>query len=431
SQLVAVGDNGHLYKITSGATTDLGTMGTGYLPVCKPAYHNGGTKQYLIIPHNTGSARPYKWNGSTLTLSTTVPAAAVCAVYKSRLVMANSSTNRNRLWFSPVTTTSGADIDQTWNTSSWLDVDYPVVGLAPLQNSLLVFSTHQTERLTGTTPPPGTDFDHAPVGKIGCVDARSITIWQNYAIFANTHSIYLTNGVGFRDLLAEAGLTSYWQGILAGYTGGGGGGSPIVGPSTWTIASGLLWNRFLLVTVLNGSTHVDTLCCDLPRNAWWRFSNMRAVMYATATDVRDELYYADRSTGRVVALSGCWSPASSNKTDADGTAVAPLLETRVIAPSAGIKTYGIGRVSYDLRGAAADNPTLAVSFARGLEATTFQAAAESPLSETTDETRRKFTIGGQSQGVTVRLAQTGPSAKTELYSLEAEVLPIGEEYGGQ
>src|SRR5881394_886308 len=55
SQLLGVGDNGHLYKVTAGTTTDVGTMGAAYVPRCKPVFHNGGTKQYVIIPPNSGA----------------------------------------------------------------------------------------------------------------------------------------------------------------------------------------------------------------------------------------------------------------------------------------------------------------------------------------------------------------------------------------
>ena len=422
SQLLAVGDNGHLFKVTSGTTTDIGLMGTKYVPTCKPVFHNGGTKQYVIVPTSDGSAAFKKYNGTTIASAVaTAPKGTVCSVYKSRLVLANDGTNLVRIWFSPVTVTSGADIDQVWDTTNaWVDAQYPVVGLAPLQNMLLIFSHHATERLTGTTPPPGSDFDHAPVGSIGCTDARSITVWQNYAIFANTRSIFMTNGVGFKDLLADAGMVNYWQSILTGYS-----------TSTWSIASGILWSKYLFVAVMNGSTFVDCLVCNLPRNAWWRWSNLQAMSFSTAVDVKDELYYADRSTNRLVALSGCWLPAAGNKNDANGTAVAPVLETKVVAASPSLKNYGIGRVAYDMRDAASDNPTLAVSVAKGLEATSFSAVPESPLAETTDETRTKVTLAKLSQGLTVRLTQSGPSSKTEIYALEHEVMGLGEEYGSQ
>jgi len=425
SQLLAVGDNGHLYKITSGATTDVATLGAAYVPTCKLVYHHGGQKDYVIIPSNNGSGVPYHYNGTTATaMIASVAKGTVMATYKSRLVLANDGVNKVRLWFSPIniqgTPPPGADLDQPWDPLSYVDADFPVVGLAPLQNSLLVFSTQQTERLTGTTPPPGTDFDHAPVGGIGCTDARSISIWQNYAIFANPRSIFMTNGVGFRDLLTEAGLVRYWQGILAGYS-----------RSTWIISTGVLWDKFLFVGVMNGPTLVDCLVCNLVRNAWWRFSNIRAAMFAAAVGARDDLYYADMGTNRVNSVASCWFPAGVNKADADGTAVQPVLETKVIASTPNVKTYARCWLDYDLRDAATDNPTLAFQVAPGLEATTFSTVAESPLPETPDELRKTVSCVKTSQGLTARITQTGPSAKTEIYALEFETIGPGQEYGTQ
>jgi hypothetical protein len=422
AQLLAIGDNGHLYKVTSGATTDINTLGAAYIPVCKPVYHHGGTKEYVIIPTSDGSASPKHYNGSVVSaMVATVPKGTICATYKGRLVLANDHVNKVRLWFSPATVAGGADLDQAWDaTNAWVDADFPVTGLAPLQNSLLIFSHEQTERLTGTTPPPGTDFDHAPVGAIGCSDARSISIWQNYALFANPRSIFMTNGVGFKDLLQEAGLVRYWQGILSGYSS-----------STWTIATGILWDKFLFVSVMNGNTFVDCLISNLARNAWWRFSNIKAAMFTAAVGLRDELYYADLSAPRATGASGCWFPAASNKVDADGTTIAPVLETKVLQPTPNVKTYGRCWIDYDLRDAATDNPTLAVQVAPGVEATTFSTVPESPLPESTDEIRKTITAAKTSQGLTMRLTQNGPSAKTEIYALELETLSVGQEYGTQ
>lgn len=421
SQLLAIGDNGHLYRITSGATTDVATLGAAYIPACKLIYHHGGTKEYVVIPTNDGSALAKRWNGSVVsTMVASAPKGTVCTTYKSRLVLANDKVHKVRLWFSPATVDNGTDIDQVWDAEAWLDADYPVVGLAPLQNTLLIFSNQQTERLTGTTPPPGTDFDHGLVGGIGCTDARSISVWQNYAIFANARSIFMTNGVGFRDLLTDAGLVRYWQGILSGYS-----------YPTWTISSGILWDKFLFMAVMNGNTFVDCLVSNLTRNSWWRFSNIDAAMFTSAVGIRDDLYFADLSAPRATAVASCWFPASVNKFDADGSTVAPTLETRVLGASPNVKTYGRSWLDYDLRDAGTDNPTLTVQVAPGLEATTFSAVPESPLPESADEVRKTVSASKTSQGLSVRLSQIGPSAKTEIYSIELETIGVGEEYGTQ
>jgi hypothetical protein len=74
-------------------------------------------------------------------------------------------------------------------------------------------------------------------------------------------------------------------------------------------------------------------------------------------------------------MSGLFTPTASNKNDADGTAVTPLLEYRLFGQGTGLKAYGFGRLTYDMRDAASDNPTLAVTAAPGVEATTYAAVS--------------------------------------------------------
>ena len=95
----------------------------------------------------------------------------------------------------------------------------------------------------------------------------------------------------------------------------------------------------------------------------------------------------------------------------------------MIGDGPGLKAYGFGRITYDMRDYAMDDPTLAVSVAPGIEATTYAAVSESPLAETTDADRKRFTIAKDTQAINVKLEQTGASSKTEIYSLESEVRP--------
>lgn len=407
SKLVGIGDNGHLYTVTSGTTTDVSTMGTGFPGVDIPKLRIGGGKNLLVIPASDGTTAPKTYDGTTVaTLGGSPAAGKYAAVYKTRVVLANTSANPNRIFFSPT-----PDPTTTWDTAtSWIDADYPVTGLAALNNALLIFSSGRTERLVGSTPPPGSDMTRSPLGSIGCTDARSIAIQEGNAIFANPRGVYLTNGAGFKSLTAEAGIETYWQSLFSGYD-----------PATWVISGGVYRSAFYVVSVLdnNGALKV-TLMCNVARPAWWRLTNVKGMMWSPALGAADELYYADRATNRIVAISGMFSPAAGNKNDADGTAVTPLLEGRLRGEGIGLKAFGFGRLNYDMRDAATDAPTMAVSVATGVEATTFAAVSESPLAATTDETRKRFTVAKTSQGVTIRLQQTHASSKTEIYAVEVE-----------
>ena len=406
SQVVGVNNANALYKVTAGATTSLGGSTVAGGIVDKPKLRIGGGKNLLVFPCADGTTSPIYWDGSAApaSLGGSPPAGKFSEIYKTRLVLAGKSGNENRLYFSPT-----PDITSTWDTTnSWIDCDHAVTGLAALHNALLIFSQGHVERIIGSTPPPGSDMDRAPLGDVGCTDARSIIVQEGNCLFANPRGIWLTNGAGFASLTTEGGIESYWQSLLVGYD-----------PSTWTIAAGIQ-RSFYVVTVTDNSSNYTTLMCNVPRRAWWRLTNIKAKMYAQGVGAQDELYYADQGAPRVVKMSGVFMPSASNKNDADGTAVAPMLETRARGGGPGLKSFGDGHLSYDMRDAASDNPTLAVTFAKGLEATTYTAAAESPLAETTDLTRTRFSTGVDSQALSVKFTQSNASSKTEIYALEVD-----------
>jgi hypothetical protein len=146
-------------------------------------------------------------------------------------------------------------------------------------------------------------MDRAPVGSIGCTDARSIVVQEGNAIFANPRGVYLTNGAGFASLTTEGFIETYWQSLFVGYD-----------PSTWTIAAGVLRSFYFVFILDNNGALVDALMCYVPNRAWWRLTNMRGLMFASAVGAQEELYYADRSTNRIVKLSGIFTPARATRT---------------------------------------------------------------------------------------------------------------------
>jgi hypothetical protein len=277
-----------------------------------------------------------------------------------------------------------------------------------LQNALLVFTEDDTSRLIGNTPPPGGDLAAGPVGSVGCTDARSIVVMRGNAIFANPSGVFITNGVAPVDITAEGGISSYWRGLFSGYTRSG-----------WIISAGQ-YGDYYVVSVMNGSTFVDCLVCDVPSRSWVRLANIKASMFAAATGAAPELYYADRSTNRVVKLGTSLDPSATAKNDADGSAVTWSAELKLIGSGPGLKRFGHGRLTYDMQDAATDNPTLAVSFAENVTAPSFTASPESPLAETTDVTRKRFTVNREAQGLTIKLAQSNASSLTRVYAVEVE-----------
>lgn len=414
AQLLAVGDNGHVYKITAGTTTDIGTRAGSNVYYLKPTTTPGA--KHVVFPNDGGTAHD-KYDGTTFAASASAVALLHTANYKSRLVGASGNAGeQNRNYFSGT-----PDVNAAWDTAnSYIDSDNPISGYAALNNALLIFSNGAMERIIGATPPPNSDMDRAPVSPVGCTDCRSIVQVGPYVYFANPEGVYLTNGSTPVSLTEQGGISSYWRSLFDGYVTA----APVPSSSTWTIAAG--WYRgFLFVTVLNELKQLQsTLMCNLARRAWWRLTNLTATSYATSVD-GSELYYGNGDTNRVTKLAGIFTPGASNKNDANGVAVAPTIEFAPVGRTPGVKSYGFGRLDFYMNDVATDNPTMAIGVKGGIkpEAGTFTTPAESPLLETTVVDRRRFSICQESQSITISLAQTNASGKTEIYALEVEQRP--------
>lgn len=406
AQVLAVGENGHLYTVTSGTTTDVSSLGAVFNSRHKPVVVPSSGAIIAVFFANDGTTAPKRWTGAAAaTLGGTPPTALMGAYYKQRLVLANSLANPNRIWFSPV-----PSVESTWDTAnSYIDTEQAVSGLAALNNTLLVFHRGSTERIIGATPPPNSDMDKAKIWDIGCTDARSIVVQDGNCLFANPRGVYLTNGSTPVSLTQQGGINNYWRSLFPGYD-----------PVTWSIACGVT-QQFLFVTVqTDAGVNVAQLLCHVPTRAWMRLSNIRAMMFANAGESYDDLYYADRTAARVVTLAQVFDPATGNRNDADGTAVLPTIEFAPSGPGVGVNSYGFGRLDYDMPGAST-SPTLGITVKAGLQAErTSWVPAESPLAETTAITRKRFSICRDAQAVTVSLAQSVASDRTEVYALEVE-----------
>jgi hypothetical protein len=404
--LVAIGDNGNLYTISASTTTNRGSVTVFPFSL---AYRVGGGKQQLIIVGQGGV--PRIWNGTTLSVMGGGPPSGCMysAVYKTRLILAGVAAEPQRMFFSPT-----PDIESAWNTTdSYQDADYPITGLASLQNAVIIFQKERISRLTGTDPPPFGNFDLAPIADIGCPESRSISTWQNTVIFANPEGVFQTGGVGYNNLSRTGGMQSYWESLFGNYNA-----------NTWQIASGIM-NDILFINILDDTgALVDAFTVYLRSNSWARLSNWRAMHYTFAPDIQVGLFYADRSAPRVVSASGVFYPQAINKADANGVSITPFMQTRPFRPSPTLNHYGFGWLHYDVRDAASDNPRMDVRQATGYEAQTFVPVRESPLKETTDEEPERFTMAKVAQAISLRIQQTQPSAKTELYGISAQVRPL-------
>lgn len=415
---LAVGSDGHVYKFTASAETD---VGTAFAVAQNPVYHRSNAAGLAVILAASGSTTPKSYDGTTFQdLAGSPPQGIYGDVWNDRTLIANTAAQPQRLYFSPVGNAAG-----TWDTTNaWEDMKLPIVGVAVIRTGILLFHDHSTAVLTGTTPPSATSIGDLtlrdPVFDVGCIDARSIVKYNDTAIFAASRGIYQTDGNTIRSLTDMGGMGSYWATLLASYT------------TSWHISAGIYHDTYI-VSVMNGTTFVDCLAYDLTWKFWYRLSNFPGRAFARQGGLFEETYMALGSSGRVASLSSILQPAAGVKNDANGTAVTPYYETaffrgwqhwhRKWVPSMAIQSWRRAYLSYELTDAASDNPILTMSYATDLTASSYTALSPT-LTENTSYKRIHRNVFTQGNGLMLKVAQTNASADTLLHAIEIEYTPL-------
>lgn len=399
TKLLAIDEDGRLYSIASnGTVTDIGAA----VAVSQnPVFH----RDKAIIPAAGGSTAPKYYDGSTLgNLGGSPPNAVYATVSTDRTVLGRTSANPNRIWFSDPGDPAGWD-----TTNVYWDFNDPVTGMAALRSAILVFHDSTISRLRGTTPPPDTDMiSDDPMFNVGCTDARSIVTFGDRVIFANPEGIFITDGSAEPASLTDlCGMTTYWQELLSGYT-----------TASWTLTAGVL-RGYYFICVMDGTTFKDAAMIDMRRESWWRLSNVDARAMWGAEGAADELYFGRRGAARVGKLSPIFMPSSTVKNDGDGDAVAAVFESPFYEGKQGEKGWRRLYVGMELTDYASDNPTVAVSYVKTPEETSYTALTGS-LAESTTRTTRKKDLGFAADGVAFKLTRAN-AGDFLLYSLEAEV----------
>lgn len=401
-RLVAVDEDGNLCRIAVDGTGDVTNIGAGVVTLQNPQQLGG----LVFVTANDGTTVPKSWDGTTLqTLAGSPPAGKYAAVWKALALIANTAAEPQRLYFS---TTDYSAV--TWDTTNtFWDFSFPIVGLAPLRNAILVFHDDYTSRLRGSTPPPGGDLiADDPLFNIGCADARSVATWGERIVWANTDGLYLTDGIIPTDLTKLCGMKSYWQELMGSYDS-----------STWTIVGGVIRNEYV-VAVMDGATFKDAAKIDLRNSSWVKLTNLdaRSMWRTTALGGSEQLFFGRRGAARVGEMSTMWTPGSAYKSDGNGTAVAFTVETPFYEYGVGLDLVRDLFVTYDLRDAASDNPTLAVSYVQTPESTAYTTAAT--LAETTARSRQRVTVNRVGQGIGLKLAQANASSDSRLWQIDVE-----------
>lgn len=400
---VAIDEDGELYTIAAnGTVTD---VGAAVAVAQNPVFH----RDKAIIPAAGGATAPKKYDGSVISaLGGSPPNAIFATVFSDRTVLGKTTANTNRIWF------SGAGNPESYDTTnSYLDFTYPVSGLASMRTAILVFHDDYVSRIRGYTPPSvaGGTGDFAvddPMWPVGCSDARSIAYWADQVIFANADGIHVTDGAGVDDLTRRCGMKRYWRDtIMSGYD-----------TATWTIVGGVL-NDHYIVAVMDGATFKAAAAIDMRGQAWWPLTNIDArAMWAKQGSV-DELYFGRRGAARVGAFASIFMPSASVKNDGDGDAVAGTWETPFYRGKPGEKGWRRVFLTHYLEDYAADNPTVAASYVKTPEKTTYTSLTGT-LAELAAENRKALALGFASDGVAFKFARAN-AGDWRISSLEADV----------
>jgi hypothetical protein len=375
--------------------------GTGGQPQGQPVFY----RDQVIFPSQEATGLPRKYvSAGTLSALANAPAFRTPVVYKDRLAVANG----HRIYF------SGAGNAESWDVNlRYLDTSAQIHTLAALRNMMLVFHSGSVERIRGDIPPgsAAANMTLEPLyDDVGVFDFDALTVHGDTAYFADENGVYATDGNGpAKDLTKQGGISTYWTTQIAS--------------ATVSVAMAV-WRGYLFISLIGASdAFVDFLVYDIRRRLWFRFQNIRAYNFATRFGATDELYFSNRDTSskRVGKLSGIFSPVSGVKNDADGDAVAPVVETGIYpVRGEGKKRFRHAYISYDLRDAASDNPTLTVSYLTDPAGTSYTALSPT-LTETTARDRKRVAFGAApTYGVAVKVAQTNASSDTRLYALETD-----------
>lgn len=431
--LIGVSDNGKLYRMGPGTAIDAtaGAFVAAITPVpsSRPFWH----KDRIIIPQGLGLAQsdPVKYydsGGGTYVQAAvggTPPRARMGWSYGDYLMLGNGydpgtayALRTNRVWNSNVGNPDG------WNTAAsggFTDFPEEVVGGVYNRGLQLVFGYSKLWIINGTIPPPGGDFSIQTLYNVGCFDERSIALHREYTIWANAAGIWRTDGSTLTELTKEAGLSILWRSLVSGFNYSTG----------WKAAGGVMFGQYYCTITDNTGANIATFVIDLNTLVGTQHTNFKTMMYAPRISAQgtaleagsDELFMAWYGGARAARLSGIWTPSSANRTDADGVAVLPSLETPYYKLGrTEEKRFRYGYLGYDLRNGG-ESPTLAVGYALSpeLEAYTEQ-AYQFPAGTRFD--RQRIDIRQKSEGVSLRIRQTAASSDTRLAEIELEGHPV-------
>lgn len=422
--LVAIADNGKTFY----DRTPNGSGGTlaGTMPTytSHPLIWHEDLPGLISVPGLGNSVQKYISNGSggytVANLGGTPPQARVGASWGDYLLLANGAVGGNpfpnRIWV------SGVGTPEVWSTgTAFFDMPADVIRIVPLRSGLFVLGYSDCWLLSGDTPPPGGNWTRQDVfHNVGVQDTRAVALYKEHAIWASTSGVYTSDGFTINDLTEAGGIKQRWLTLLENF-------NPSAG---WSLSLGIYASLLIVSLLDNNGAFVACLVCDLDNNnSWFEFNNVPAVMFAhrstsaglSGLSTPEELYFADRSAPYVGAMSSCFF--SGTASDADGTAVTPVLETPYWKPNRGHRqVFRRGYLTYDLRDSA--TPHLEIDYVTSPEDGASYTTVTDELPLTTTQQRLPFRIAARDIGIGLRLRQVNASLDTRVSGIELDVNPL-------
>jgi hypothetical protein len=416
-QLVAIGDNGKVYKITRYDAVGGSSIATSNPNITGQLFFH---KDRVIIPAAVGTdVVPDKYINTVAIADVggTPPNFSCGASWGDYIIGANGYVAAVRFparaWW------SGAGTPDVWSPStSFWDFPSEINAVAPLSSTILFFGYDGVHLMTGDTPPPGGNFAlKRYYFSQGTFDGRSVAKFKDYVVWANNTGVFRTDGATLTDLTESGGISLYYQALSRNFNRTTG----------WRAAGGIYRGNYFLSIHDNTGANVTTLVCDLGSLIWYEFMNIGALSYATRlggpgtafASGGEEMWMGWKGGMRAVNLSPLWTPSSANPNDADGTAVLPSLETpfyQLDIPAQ--KRVRRAYFTYDLR-TAGGSPSFLVEKLTD-PAGAYVACAEN-LPVTTRRSRRAVDVREKTQGVAFRLTQQVPSADSRLSQIDLEL----------
>jgi len=419
------GSTNYLYDVTKNTAWPGGSVATTVLPFENPPFWLHDAHGSLILTHGNGGVGPQRayLSGATLVVQDMAgaPQAKCSCIHLDRCVMANSNQNPNRIWFSE------KNDPLNWSApNNFLDTSGEVIGMASIQGALLVFHRGSIQRVLGTVPPGygSEEFGNPPdmvlqpvSSNVGCFDARTIVQARGTVWFASAYGIYGTNGGAPVSLTTKddaSGIGTLWRSYTYDL-------DPAVGA---VIAQGVYADSWLFSSIRHPAGMDIQTICYLPTGAFVTTSlNIACVNYASRVAPHAGIYGCDGNYPepiRLLDLTSLFVPYPGPATDADGAPVLPVLETRMVGQSPGLKAFYDAYLTYDIRPTAGNTPRLQVEVATNIEASEYKTVPESPMKPTaTDAARRRFSTSKDANSIQYRLTQLDPSALTEIYMIES------------